>query len=66
MSELPSISEFRKYRNSSSSSPGKQEGLLSNSFRGTVIQVVVHLIATGSEMLSRFGGTVIQVVAHQT
>ena len=34
------------------------------SFGGTVIQVVVHLIATGSEMLSRFGGTVIQVVVH--
>ena len=33
-------------------------------FGGTVIQVVVHLIATGSEMLSRFGGTVNQAVVH--
>ena len=35
-------------------------------FGGTVIQVVVHLIATGSEMLSRFGGTVIQLVVYQS
>ena len=34
-------------------------------FGGTVIQVEVHLLATGSEMLSRFGGTVNQAVVHQ-
>ena len=58
MSELPSISEFRKYRNPSRSSP--QIGSLEREegFRDTINQAVFHLDAEDVGVEGGFGGTV--------